>query len=211
MTAPLALLASLLSAPLSETMMSVVGADGMSGSATVINQLLPDGGKYVRLSLVMTYENGARADVVQESTYDPKGRPVRFLQTVTGLGKRNTMVTEFDEAGAHVTIDPAKPPANVKWPEGPLDDPSQFWFVKTRPKVGQTVKFLRFRPAKLDWVESAVTYIGTREAVILGKLVTGNVVRVDGADALLDDSGDPLRLEVSGVTFERSAGVDSDK
>jgi hypothetical protein len=206
MLAPLTLLLATSTAP--SLQYTVTGPDGLKGTASLVNQVQDDGSKYVRLSMSLVYGNGDKAEVLQESSYDKVGRPVRKLQTVHAAGTRRSVVVTFNEAGAKVVEDQGSGPKTslVSPPDGAdTKVVTEFWFVRDKPKVGQTATYYAFRPNQKDWVEIKARYEGTKEIVAAGKRVTANLLVMGEIKAWVDDRGDPYRLEVAGVTLERRA------
>jgi hypothetical protein len=192
--------------------MAVSGSAGWEGSAEVLTKRLDDGGKYVRLTLNLRHANGAKSDVVQESTYDASGEPVRFLQTSVAPGvPRSSTVVVFDALGAEVTTQRGedRKTERVSKPDGVRTAArSELWFLATKPVPGAEVGFSRFVMAERAWKPETARYHGLREIVVGGKAVKAHLVTVGEAKAFVDDAGDPWRLETGGVVLERTERTD---
>ncbi len=190
-----------------EAVLEVV-TQSMKGKATMVNKLLPDGSKYVRLGLILKNEKGESVSVLQESTYDKRGRPVRHLQ-VTNLQSNNTrqsVVVTFDKEGAKVKIDNAGKIANeaVPYPEGKrIEATPEFWLIRDKVSPGGASTYWRFDLNQLKWVETTTTYRGKRTITIGGKPIEAHLVTFGESRAYLDDSGDPWKIESAGGSMTR--------
>ncbi len=184
------------------------GPGGLTGQADLTARLLPEtGGKYVRLSMKLRYENGRSVDVLTESTYDRLGAPVRMLQSTVIDGQRTAVTAVFDAKGATLmrSATPGKD-RRVDLPEGATAAaPHEFWFFRDRPAPGTKATFWQFSLGDAKWVETPVVYEGPRALVIGTKQVRGHAVKVGSATAFLDDRGLPHRLEAGSVVLERSS------
>jgi hypothetical protein len=186
---------------------AVAGPDGLKGQATLINRIQADGSKYVRLSMNLRYGNGETAEVLQESSYDQTGKPTRKLQAVKSSGARRSIVVTFTDGGAKVVEDQgAGPKVSLVSPPDGADTRAvtEFWFVRDKPKVGQTATYYAFRPNQKDWVEIKARYDGMKEIVVAGKRVKAHNIVMGEVRSWVDDQGGPLRIEVAGVTLERA-------
>lgn len=190
-----------------EVKLSVKADGGLTGTATLVNKVLDDGSKYVRLSMELV-SGGQQVTVMQESTYDKTGRPVRKIQVTNmkSAGTKQTVVVNFDTGGAQVKVDAGGRSATetVGYPVGKsvLAKP-EFWFVRDNPKPGDVTTYSRFDVGRQVWVEDKTTYHGKRDITIGGRTVSAHLIEFSGTKAYVDDSGDPWRVESSGMVMER--------
>ena len=187
--------------------LAISGPDGLSGTAIMTNKLLDDGNKLVRLTMKLKYENGEALEVLQESSYSPDGEPKRMLQTYKGTSRKTSVVVTFDSDGAQVVSDNGSGPKTNKVvrPEGSVANKAEFWFLRGKPKIGQSVEFFAFRVSEQAWAKTKSKYEGRREIVILGKKVSAHLVTMGETRAYYDDIGDLYRFEIGKMTFERAA------
>ncbi|MBS1713569.1 MAG: hypothetical protein JST30_04455 [Armatimonadetes bacterium] len=187
--------------------LSITGPDGLKGTATMTNKLLEDGNKLVRLTMKLKYENGESVDVIQESSYSADGEPKRMLQTYKGTSRKTSVVVTFDPDGAQVVSDNGSGPKTNKVvrPQGSVANTAEFWFLRDRPKVGQSVEFYAFRVSEQAWAKTKAKFEGKREIVVGGKKVSANVVSMGESKAFYDEAGDLYRFEIGKMTFERTA------
>ncbi len=190
-----------------ETSLKVTGPDGLVGSATLVNKVQTDGTKYVRLTMKLAKGSEPATDVLQESSYNGKGEPVRMLQTTKNGPVKTSVVVTFTAEGAQVIADHGDGPKTnmVVNPAGSTANPSEFWFVGKAPKTGDSFEYFMFRLSDQSWQKSKVKFVGKQDIVVGGKRVSANLVQSGEAKAFLDDKGDPYRIEVGGLTLERAS------
>ncbi|MBL8064911.1 MAG: hypothetical protein JNM34_03530 [Chthonomonadaceae bacterium] len=189
-----------------ETQLSVKGPDGLTGTAKLSTKLLEDGSRYVSLSLRLSYNGNLETDVLEESTYDSKGRPVRMLQTTHASGKKTSTSVNFTEEGAQVVTNKSGTMKTnlVVFPEGTTANPTVFWFCRDKPEKGRSVEYYLFRLSESSWSKAKSRYDGDEDIVVSGRKVTAHVVRIGEVTSWLDDKGDPYRIELQGLTLERT-------
>lgn len=189
-----------------EVQLSVSGADGLKGTATLINKIQEDGTKYVRLSMRLVYTDGQTADILQESTYSASGEPIRMLQTSKSGTKKTSVVVTFTEEGAQVVSDKGDGPKTnfVVAPGGSTKNPTEFWFCKDLPKKGQVAEYYTFRVSEQSWVKAKSRYEGKKEIVVDGRRVSANLVQLGEIKSYTDDKGDPYRVELGALKLERT-------
>lgn len=187
-----------------------VDAGGLKGSATLVNQLLPNGSKYVRLGMLLEDATGKSVSVLQESTYDKTGRPVRLLQrtNLKGGSALQSVVVTFDDTGANFKVDQGGKTVNdtIKYPAGKsvLATP-EFWFIRDMVNPGGVKSYWRFDMAKQDWAEIKCEYHGKRDLKWGGKTVNAHLVTMGDGRAYLDDAGDPYVVETGNGKMVRRA------
>lgn len=185
-----------------------VTAGELRGKATLVNRVLPDGTKYVRLGMILTDANQRNVSVLQESTYDQRGRPVRHLQVtnLAGNAARQSITVTFDGGRATVRIDQggqrtettSDAPAGVR-----IEALPEFWFVRDKPKAGDVSTYWRFDLGRQEWVETRAVYHGRRSIQVGGKEISAHLVTFGESRAYVDDEGDPWRIESPGAVMVR--------
>lgn len=184
-----------------------VKSGGLTGTATVINRILEDGSKYIQLSMNLT-EGGRKVSVLQESTYDKDGQPIRKLQTTTmgGGGAKQSVVVTFVDKTATLKVDAGGKTAteNVGFPVGkPTAAKPEFWFVRDTPASGAVTTYWRFDLSTQGWVETKTTYLGTRAITVGGRTVKAHLMEIGDVKAYVDEKGDPLKLVSPTMSMER--------
>ncbi len=187
--------------------MQVLIGGKRAGTASLLQKILPDGSKMVQLSMELKTEQ-VNATLRSESTYDKKGNPIRkFQETIVPSQKtRRTVIVTFDAQGANTTIDlnGKRAVKHVALPStATREDASEFWFSRDQPKVGQVNKAYNFNIESLTWELTVTTYVGIVDATIGGKKVKARRTESSAGAALLDETGLPLRLELSNGALER--------
>lgn len=187
-----------------------VDAGGLKGSATLVNQVMANGSKYVRLGMRLEDADGREVSVLQESTYDKTGKPVRMLQrtNMKGQAALQSVVVTFDEKGANLKIDQGGKTVNdvVIFPAGkPILATPEFWFIRDQIAAGGVKSYWRFDLSKQIWAEIRCEYHGKRSLNWGGKTVSANLVTMGESRAYLDDSGDPYLVETPGGKMVRRA------
>lgn len=178
-----------------------------AGTATLLQKVLPDGTKSVQLAMELKGST-VEAKLRSESTYDSTGKAVRkFQETLIPAQKvRRTLIVSFDAKGANATMDlnGKRTVKSVPLPEtAERADGSEFWFLRDKPKVGQSVSAYNFSLETLTWSLIVTTYLGRVDATIGGKKVKAHKTQSENGIALIDDAGLPLRLELSNGALER--------
>lgn len=187
-----------------------VTAGTLTGKATLVNQILPNGTKYVRLTMTLDDGAGKKATVMQESTYDAKGRPIRKLQVTSldGGSARQTVALNFGEGAVQYSMDQGGQKANQEfaYPEGKtINALPEFWFIRDAVAPGGVNTYSRFDLEQKAWVETKCTFLGKRDLQWNGKTVKANLVTMGSAKAWLDDKGDPYLVESEGARMVRIA------
>jgi len=185
-----------------------VVAGGLKGKATLVNKLLPNGSKYVRLGMVLEDEAKKSVSVLQESTYDAAGLPIRHLQVTNlqgGEAKQSVVVT-FDSGGANIKVEQDGKAMNdvLTFPSGlKVTATPEFWFIRDQVAAGGKTTYQRFDLGSRTWQETVCTYYGKRNLKWGGKTVSANYVTIGTAKAWLDDVGDPYLIETPGGSMTR--------
>lgn len=187
-----------------------VEAGGLRGSATLVNKILPNGSKYVRLGMLLKDDAGKEVSVLQESTYDKEGKPVRMLQrtNMKGGAAQQSIVVTFDEAGANVKVDQGGKTVNdlVNYPAGKSYAATpEFWFARDTVANGGMTTYSRFDVATQAWKDITCKYSGTRDLKWGGKTVKAHLVVMGDTKAYLDDAGDPYVIETANGKMTRRA------
>lgn len=183
-------------------------AGGLKGQATLVNKLLPNGSKYVRLGMVLEDEAKKKVSVLQESTYDAAGKPIRHLQVTSlagGEAKQSVVVT-FDAIGANLKVDQGGKSASetLAFPAGArVTATPEFWFIRDQVVAGGKTTYQRFDLGSRTWQETICTYHGKKNIKWAGKTVSANYVTIGSAKAWLDDAGDPYVIETASGSMTR--------
>jgi hypothetical protein len=179
-----------------------------SGTATLSQRLTDKGGKVVNMT--MTLESGEdEVSIESQQTYDSRGVPLRMFQQVVVTGKdhsRHEAIVTFDEDGANVVIDDDGDRSTKHIPiltTNSREDPSEFWFVRDQPIVGESVMSYHFNIDTLVWEPLTTTYKGMRPVTTDGRRELANVVTSEKGSAFLDVNGLPLRLDLPNSSLER--------
>lgn len=197
-----------LSALAGEVKLKVTGPEGLDGVATIVNKVQEDGSKYVRLTMRLRYGDGQVSDILQESSYDKTGEPVRMLQTTKAGSKKTSVVVTFTSEGAQVVSDSGDGPKTnmvVRPTDGKTANPTEFWFAKTQPTSGQVVEYYTFRVSDQAWIKTKSKYVGQKELVVDGKRVKSNFVQMGEIKSYFDEAGDPYRIELGQLLLERAS------
>jgi|GEM_PF-2389786 len=164
------------------------------GHGRITRKLTETGGMFTQM--VMDFKkDGKLVEVTTETTIDPTGAFVREVETVTPDGKppEEQFVVNYDSSGAHVVLKQHAVPTKTDvapLPELSPGDPSELWFIKTQPKVGDSCKFQVFSPEKMNWEPGETTYVSTTQ----GRHVIKTTIGDRTIDTVLDDTGYIIRL-----------------
>lgn len=174
-----------------------------SGTAALVQRLLPDGGKQVELTMELRPARGSAVRVRQESVYDSLGKPVRKIQETTSAGKQvGLLVATFDPAGAKVQSGSGNKASTTIVP---LDNQlsranaAELWFVSKTPQIGDRVVCYTFDLGAMRWDLTETRYLGRKDGHRIETRRSGTVT-----STLLDDDGMPLRVESGDLILTRS-------
>ncbi len=174
------------------------------GKAVVSQKLLTQGGKSVEVRL----ENGDLT-TRQQSIYDIKGQMIRrYVQSLEKGRPKDSKIVTFDAKGANVVIDRSgtRETRNVPFlKDVPIANPSEFWFIREKPKAGQTVTWQQFTEADV-WTTAKAVYKG--RVPLPGKNVQAELVVTEynnrKVESFFDDKGQILLVRDSiGIQMER--------
>lgn len=187
-----------------------VTSERFKGTANIDSKLLPDGRKYISLTMNLRDEKGTAATVRQESVYAPDGSPARKLQVTTLRNQqaRQSVAVTFEGRVAKVRVEQAGKVINQDYPapkDGSLRNLAEFWVIRDNPASGAEVNYLEFDTNELAWLPRRAVFQGRRTIKIAGKDVQAFLITYGDARAYLDAKGDPLRLESGGTVMERAA------
>lgn len=181
------------------------------GVASYSHKLLPDGSKFVQLSIEMRAANGRAIRVRSERTYSADGHPVRaFLESIAERPtSRRQATATFSGPSAHVVLDVggkrsvSDVPLAAAAPRACL---SEFWFLRDAPAPGAKVQYYHFDLATLAWVLEEAHYVGPAKVKVGSATYSGHHVRSKTGEAWLDARGLPIKLVSPGVSMERLPG-----
>ncbi len=196
-----------------QTKMKVVMGQQEIGEATFSYHLTENGSKTMesRMSVTMF---GKDMTITQTTTINALGVPTRRVQEIKVKSPRATMLTiaEFFENGARVVVDKngSRTPTNVELPKGyTITDPSEFWFFRDRPSVGQKVESYSLNLESQKWEKVEIVYEGRQTVKIDGKSYPGHKIVSTKAGAkstmIVDDKGRPIQMDgPMGFRMERA-------
>jgi hypothetical protein len=191
-----------------EVTLAISGTSGLRGTAKVTNKLQEDGSKYVRMEMELRSTAGQVVTVLQESVYDKSGMPVRMIQSTDAKGsKSQRIVADFGVATVRLRVTDGG-----KTREESLSIPAgtnpvakyEFWFVRDKVQPGGRTSYFRFDLQTVQWERVEVVYHGQRQITVAGKSVKANLIELGTTRAYVDDAGDPWRIEMPGITLERT-------
>lgn len=174
-----------------------VSINGMTVGTAVLNQKLNAAGG-LEQNLHMTLEiQASKAEFTYISVTDKGGKMVREVNGQSAGPTTKTTTIIFGATSIKVTtVENGKAKtSSVPIPKGNLADPSTFWFVNTRPKVGTTSSHLSFSSDKGKWKTATVKYVG--DDTIPGTKMKAHHVHQDDGDVWLDNKGMPIRIEMN--------------
>lgn len=180
------------------------------GTASLTQRLNADGSKSVDLKLDLQL-NKQKLTIRSQNTYDKLGNPTRkFMDSnIPGGALQKQVITSFNEQGASVIqIDGGKRTTRdiPLVTTAPRTNPSEFWFLRDKPKAGDEVKTYVFNMDSLSWQLQRVIYRGQKTVKIGAKSIKAHEIETIGertAKAYLDDQGLPWLMESGGSTLKR--------
>ncbi|MFQ3587280.1 MAG: hypothetical protein SNJ74_10560 [Fimbriimonadaceae bacterium] len=177
------------------------------GTARFSQKLLPEGGKLVQIS--MELEVGERkARIRQETRYNARGEAVRVFQETVGdqPGTTRRIIADLSAEAADVVVEQGGNRTTRRVPlapGAPRENQSEFWFVRDRPKPGDTAEFYSFELSTLEWRIRRIRYVRATQARLGDRPVPAHELSVEEGRVLLDEGGLPIRLEMGGLTLVR--------
>jgi hypothetical protein len=212
------ILAALGASALGQVRLYVTIQGKRAGQAVASHKLLPNGNKLVQLSMQLAGAGGNTVTLRSESTYGPKGAPIRMFHesTTTNPRTRRSVTVTFTKAGATVVEEAGGKRTTKEVPlvaGAPVESKSEFWFIRDKPSAGATDKRYRFDVSSLSWELTTTTYVGPKTVVIGGKSFPGHEVHstkpnnaAETAKAFVDANGLPIRMLLRQITLERVPG-----
>jgi len=163
------------------------------GRATISQKITPSGGKYTQMAMKLK-KGGDLIEVRTETTLDATGTPLRQVETVTPDGKPPSIqyVVDYDGSGArvvtreHATDVPALPDVSRA-------NPSELWFLKLKPNLGESCRYQVFSPEKMEWETGETTFVADSPGrhqirTVIGARTVNCIVGDDGYIIRLTDS-----------------------
>lgn len=180
------------------------------GTASLTQKVGADGSKSVELKMDLQV-NKQKLTIRSQNTYDKLGNPTRkFMDSnIPGGLLQKQLITTFNERGASVIqIDGGKRTTREipLVSTAPRVNPSEFWFVRDRPKAGDEVKCYIFNMDNLSWQLQRVVYRGQKSIKVGDKSVKAHEVETIGdrtAKVYVDDAGIPWLMEAGSATLKR--------
>ena len=174
------------------------------GTATLTQTVGPDGAK-VQESVIVAKGPGNDMTIRQVARYDRTGRPLTKSVTANvGERQMSAITATFDATGGTIRLvrEAGNETKRFPLPKGmSMADPSEFWFIKSKPKPGTTVRAATLNLMGTGWEATQTTYIGKTQVQIGNKRVAGHRVRSEGkgrvVEVIVDDRGMPLTISDS--------------
>lgn len=184
-----------------EVTLTMYMEDKVVGSATLNQRLLPDGGK--QLTMQMAFTGGkTQVNIRNESVYAGDGSPVRMIYEFSQPNTPKNLVTAtFTDAGASVVVRKGGESSTrtIARPEGTIKNTAEFWFIATKPKVGDKVSAYVFSAVEQEFRLHTSTYGGKKTVTIDGQKFEGHLLtsgtRGKEVRSIVDDRGLPLIVE----------------
>lgn len=175
---------------------------------TYSHKLNADGSKLATMTMELASADGHKVHVRLDRVYAADGKPVRaFSETVGEKPRFRRVVTvEFDDAGARAVIDESGKrtvKAIALAPNAPRESVSEFWFLRDKPKIGQSTKAYYFDVSTLEWTLQSSTYVGPTQIKLNGTQISGHRIKTDTGEAIVDDKGLPLRITMGAIEMYR--------
>lgn len=170
-----------------------------AGSATFAVKDLPNKGLSVRLEMAIEFQ-GVKFEGLLVDELDRNAMPVRRLEsekmqgesrsTTITYGAKNVVIKRTQ--GGKTTTETIAIPKDAK-----TSMSSNFWFIRTRPKPGQTSTTTRYSNNKNGWETKTTKYVGPTTITLKGKSVKAHkLTQSDSGVVYLDDKGMPLLIEL---------------
>ncbi|MCO5296397.1 MAG: hypothetical protein M9921_06025 [Fimbriimonadaceae bacterium] len=204
---PLALLASLLLAPI--TLDYDVQLNGTkAGEAKLVQEIRNDGTKSTVLDVKFEAPDGRRIETHTEGVYDVEGKPLRRSQR-TQLSNPWTVrlvTATFMEGSANVVVfeNEGRVVKNIPLVRtAPTNDPVEQWFPASIPDPGTAVKSYVLNLETLVWDLVTTTYRGPEEITIGGKKQPAYKVDSEQGTVFLDGDGLPWIVDAPPLKLVR--------
>lgn len=189
--------------------LSVSAGGKKVGSAQVSYRITNSGTKLNQTKMEISVD-AAKMTIVQESEYAADGTPIRsFLRTAvfaSGKNSTETVTMLFANGAAEVKIEKqGKVDTRKIAPQAgsEIRRKDEFWFLTSKPAVGQTFVCRHFDPNTLTWAQLSSKYSGV-EQLAVGKVnVRAHHIKTNQYDYWLDDAGAPLMLKSSAFIMVR--------
>ena len=190
---------------------AVVG-DQIIGRATFSIQKAPSG-LTTEVSQIDLWPEGHRVQILATSIMKLDGYQVQDGQTQSEDGvDSESVLAVYSKAGADLSDRVAKTKKLYALPKGwTLDDPSEAWFISSKPKLGASSTYCAFSTEKRKWIKRTRTYPRDVSVTVGTKKINGHEIVVRDNDEagsdfsmIVDDQGMPLKFEADGVQYVRT-------
>ena len=168
------------------------------------------GGIQTNITKITSIQNGTSTVLVMTAVFDPSGTPLSKGLEVHQGGQNATLKAILSKGSAHVAIDAGGKKATRDLPTKTatsITDPSIWWFVKTAPKPGASVKYQSLNLTNMTWEDIESIYGGKKAVKVGAKTVTAHQVtqkRQNGTSTIyVDDKGMPVLIEQPTIRFVR--------
>ncbi len=198
---------------LAQTKMKVMMGAQQIGDAVYTYQFGADGKKTMESRMNVTMF-GKEMVISQKVAVNAVGMPLRKSQEIKIKSPRTSLMTiaEYFENGVKLVVDQngARTPSDYALPAGcSMVDPSEFWFFRDRPTVGQKVESYTLNLESKVWEKNEVTYEGKITVKIGAKSFAGHKITSMKAGAkstiVVDEKGQPIQMDgPMGFRMERA-------
>lgn len=173
-----------------------------AGTGVVSYVKLPDAGYRFSMDLNIDFA-GQKVRQLLVQTFDKDALPKLTTMLMEGGGRKVDIKAVYGKASlTFSTTTNGKTTTKIVGypPHKSLAQPSQMWFVTTRPKAHQVSNETDFDPSKATWGSHQVVYVGPAQIEMGGKKIAAfevrdkNVVDKMVTTLWLDGHGMPYRL-----------------
>ena len=186
-------------------------ADGRKiGTASFVQKIGVDGSKSVDVRMDLAIGD-QKLSLRTQNVYDAKGVPTRKFMDVNIPGGKlqKQVVATFDKNGANIVqIDGGKRVTRqIPLVEtAPRENASEFWLVRDKPKVGDSVRTYIFNMDAMAWQLQTVHFRGEKSIKVGNRSVVAYLIETEGerpSKAYLDEKGVPWLIETATTTLKR--------
>jgi hypothetical protein len=166
------------------------------GTARITIAKTPDRGFTIDIKMEFDIQ-GQNGTGVMKFVYDKNGRPKLQQHSMSVAGMTESEKQTY--TATHVLVEKVengqKISKKIVIPKGRrLEDPSNLWFIYTKPKVGAVNKAWDYDSKTMKFKQETTKYIGPKTIEVSGRQVRAHTVQSEEGSAWLDDKGMPLKL-----------------
>lgn len=151
--------------------------------------------------------NNSTNKIIEEALYQSDGMPISKKMIGYENGKSRKIETIFKQTVATYTIYEGNKLIQSKNKEAKIGvdikATPEWWIIRDRPSVGESCTYQRFDMNLAEWQTETAKYLGIKEINLANRKTSSHFIQSQGLEIYLDQTGMPLRLKGSQVTFER--------